>query len=262
MYSNPTIYFLDKGNDAVTWNTSAAKTVAILGAPPIISSLQFSSLYIGETRIKMSLNMILPTGLFTNAKLHLSFPPEFHVDNEYALAGVSVNGKPFKGELQIRSSPALQISWRNNDLHVYPSDILHIQMYGIENSGNPAGKKIIVDVTGDDGITSIVTESAELELPTFTCFGFCVSCENDGSCTRCSDGKSVGPDGSCIERRPIGYTDIVKSDGTSMPTLFSIFMRCLLFWTLQSMFTRFIFIFWYLPILYSELQNLFLAINL
>ena len=96
LYSNPTIYFLDKGNDAVTWNTSAAKTVAILGAPPIISSLQFSSLYIGETRIKMSLNMILPTGLFTNAKLHLSFPPEFHVDNEYALAGVSVNGKPLK----------------------------------------------------------------------------------------------------------------------------------------------------------------------
>ena len=132
-----------------------------------------------------------------------------------ALAGVSVNGKPLKGELQIRSSPALQISWRNNDLHVYPSDILHIQMYGIENSGNPAGKKIIVDVTGDDGITSIVTQSAEVELPTFSCFGFCVSCENDGSCTRCSDGKSVGPDGSCIERCPIGYTDVIQNDGTS-----------------------------------------------
>ena len=69
-------------------------------------------------------------------------------------------------------------------------------MYGMENRGNPAGKKIMIDVTGDDGITSIVTQSAEVELPTFSCFGFCVSCENDGSCTRCSDGKSLGPDGS------------------------------------------------------------------
>ena len=88
-------------------------------------------------------------------------------------------------------------------------------MYGMENRGNPAGKKLTIDVTGDDGITSIVTQSAEVELPAFSCFGFCVSCENDGSCTRCSAGKSLGPDRSCIERCPKGYTDVIQDDGTS-----------------------------------------------
>ena len=105
VYSNPYHSILDRANDAVTWNTSAAKQVAILGASPIISSLQFSSLYTGDTRIKMSLNIILPTGLFTNARLRLSFPPEFNVDNNKALVGVSVNGKPLKGELKYDRVP-------------------------------------------------------------------------------------------------------------------------------------------------------------